>query len=165
MRIMELLWPPSEDRSNRGLNWVYRRTPSVLSEGEPVSGNAGNSHEGHGLTGWLLRCWRRSTAHPARLALIERIALGPKHFLTLIEAEGMRLLVATSADGASAFFSLERPAEIDTPRPDRVHANCPETFAAEKLSTALPQAALRRLRRGSRQRQAVRRSGFDGRIS
>jgi hypothetical protein len=151
MRIMELLWPPSEGRSNRSLDWGYRRTPPEVSEGGPTSGNAGNRHAGHGLAGWLLRCWRRSTAHPARLALIERIALGPKHFLTLIEAEGMRLLVATSADGASAFFSLERPAEIDTPRPDRVQTKCSQT-------------TLRRFRHGSRQRQAVRRLGFDGRI-
>jgi hypothetical protein len=144
MRIMELLWPPSGGRRNRGLECGYRRTPSAvsaLSEHEPISGNAGNGREGRGLAGWLLRCWHRSTTHPARLTLIERIALGPKHFLALIEAEGVRLLVATSADGTSAFFSLEGPVKSDTPRP-----------------------VSRRLRRSSQQRQAVRRLRFDGRI-
>ena len=58
------------------------------------------------MTTGLLRSWRRSTARPARLALIERIALGPKQSLVLVEVDGVRLLIATSGEAASAFFSL-----------------------------------------------------------
>jgi len=45
-----------------------------------------------------------------RLHLLERIALAPRQTLALVEADGRRLLVATSADGGSAFYPLdERP--------------------------------------------------------
>jgi flagellar biogenesis protein FliO len=54
----------------------------------------------------LARRWRVSTARPARLAVIERVALGPRQSLMLVEAEGVHLLVATSADGAPAFYPL-----------------------------------------------------------
>jgi len=60
-----------------------------------------------GMTEGLLRFWRRSAARPARLALIERIPLGPKQSLLLVEADGVRLLVATSSDAAAAFFPLQ----------------------------------------------------------
>jgi hypothetical protein len=60
-----------------------------------------------GLTGRLLMklCGQRQ-AEP-RLALIERIALAPKQSLALVEAEGHRILVATSADGGPAFYALD----------------------------------------------------------
>jgi hypothetical protein len=48
---------------------------------------------------------RRSAA--PRLALVERITLAPRQSLALVEAEGRRILVATSADGASAFYPLD----------------------------------------------------------
>lgn len=60
----------------------------------------------------LLRSWQRSTARPARLAVIERISLGPKQSLVLVEADGVRLLVATSGEAASAFFPLSSPASV-----------------------------------------------------
>ena len=67
-----------------------------------------------GLTGWLvarvlsrLRSGRRAAP---RLALVERIALAPRQSVALIEAEGRRILVATSADGASAFYPLDEAA-------------------------------------------------------
>ena len=61
----------------------------------------------NGLAGWLLRFWRRTSERRApQLELIERISLGPRQALALIEAEGTRVLVATSADGAAAFFPL-----------------------------------------------------------
>ena len=62
----------------------------------------------------LLRPWRRSTVRPARLAVIERIALGPKQSLMLVEADGVRLLVATSSEAASAFFLLPNQAEAES---------------------------------------------------
>jgi len=45
-----------------------------------------------------------------RLVVIERIALGPRQSLVLVEAEGRLLLLATSPEGTPAFFSLEEPA-------------------------------------------------------
>jgi hypothetical protein len=44
---------------------------------------------------------------------VERIALAPRQSLALIEAEGRRFLVATSPEGAPAFYPLDgelRPA-------------------------------------------------------
>jgi flagellar biogenesis protein FliO len=60
-----------------------------------------------GLAGWLLSRMRRTTQPKPRLALLERIALAPKQSLVLVEAEGRRFLVATSAEGAAAFYSLD----------------------------------------------------------
>jgi flagellar biogenesis protein FliO len=62
-----------------------------------------------GLAGWLLGKLRRAHRPRPRLALVERITLAPRQSLSLIEAEGRRLLVATSADGASAFYPLDEP--------------------------------------------------------
>ncbi|MGD1107948.1 MAG: flagellar biosynthetic protein FliO [Terracidiphilus sp.] len=42
-----------------------------------------------------------------RLALLERIALAPRQSLALVEAEGRRILVATSAEGGPAFYPLD----------------------------------------------------------
>jgi len=41
-----------------------------------------------------------------RLILLQRIALGPRNALSLIEAQGVQLLVATSGDGAPTVFLL-----------------------------------------------------------
>jgi flagellar biogenesis protein FliO len=65
---------------------------------------------GGGLAGWLLERLRRSRRPPPRLELLERIALAPRQSLALVEAEGRRFLVATSPEGAPAFYALdERP--------------------------------------------------------
>ena len=42
-----------------------------------------------------------------RLALLERITLAPRQSLALVEAEGRRFLVATSPEGAPAFYALD----------------------------------------------------------
>ncbi len=74
---------------------------------------AAAAHSGPGgLTGWLLgrvagRLRGRGRQQP-RLALVERIALAPHQSLALVEAEGRRFLVATSADGAPAFYPLDQ---------------------------------------------------------
>jgi flagellar biogenesis protein FliO len=68
---------------------------------------------GGGLAGWLLERLRVSRRPPPRLALLERIALAPRQSLALVEAEGRRFLVATSSEGAPAFYALDersRPA-------------------------------------------------------
>jgi hypothetical protein len=72
---------------------------------------AGGANQGRGensgLGAWLLgRLRGRRRAQP-RLALLERITLAPRQSLALIEAEGRRILVATSAEGGPAFYPLE----------------------------------------------------------
>jgi hypothetical protein len=62
---------------------------------------------GTGLAGWLLSRMRHSTQPEPRLALLERIALAPKQSLALVEAEGRRFLLATSAEGAAVFYALD----------------------------------------------------------
>ena len=64
-----------------------------------------------GFTGWLVKSIRsgvpgQSRKH-ARLALVERIALAPRQSLLLVEADGRQILIATSPEGAPAFFSLD----------------------------------------------------------
>jgi len=63
---------------------------------------------GGGLAGWLLSRLRRVTRSQPRLALLERISLAPRQSLALVEAEGRRFLVATSAEGGPAFYALDR---------------------------------------------------------
>jgi hypothetical protein len=64
-----------------------------------------------GLAGWLwnqLRGIGRGFNRPApKLELVERIALGSRQTLALVEAEGRRFLVASSSEGASAFLALD----------------------------------------------------------
>ncbi len=60
-----------------------------------------------GLAGWLLARLRRVSRPQHSLALLERITLAPRQSLALIEAEGRKFLVATSADGSPAFLALD----------------------------------------------------------
>ncbi|MGA2808035.1 MAG: flagellar biosynthetic protein FliO [Terracidiphilus sp.] len=61
-----------------------------------------------GLAGWLMSRLRHvSRDRRPRLELLERIALAPRQSLALVEAEGRRFLVATSPEGAPAFYALE----------------------------------------------------------
>jgi Flagellar biosynthesis protein, FliO len=76
---------------------------------------------------------RRATP---RLALVERITLAPRQSLALVEAEGRRILVATSADGASAFYPLD---EIGG-RPERTGqtaASAPGREFSARVSNAI----------------------------
>jgi hypothetical protein len=74
-----------------------------------------------GLTGWLLERLkarlRPGARNRPRLALLERIALAPKQSLSLVEAEGRRFLVATSGDGAPAFYPLDERGRANFARP------------------------------------------------
>jgi flagellar biogenesis protein FliO len=65
-----------------------------------------------GAMSWLLHHLGAATRPHARLAVVERVALAPRQSLVLVEAEGRRLLVAMSAEGAAAFYALDRPSEI-----------------------------------------------------
>jgi len=60
-----------------------------------------------GLTGWLMRRLRGGGRETSRLALVDRITLAPRQSLALVEAEGRRFLVATSPEGAPAFYALD----------------------------------------------------------
>lgn len=73
---------------------------------------AAASGPARGLAAWLLDRLRRGPRAQPRLALVERIALAPRQSLSLIEAEGRRLLVATSPDGSPCFYALD---EDDSP--------------------------------------------------
>jgi hypothetical protein len=68
-----------------------------------------NTARGGGLAGWLLGRLRSGGAARPRLELLERIALAPRQSLALVEAEGRRLLVATSPEGAPTFYALDEP--------------------------------------------------------
>jgi Flagellar biosynthesis protein, FliO len=60
-----------------------------------------------GWAGWVMRRVSRISKPRARLELLERITLAPRQTLAMIEADGRRFLVATSAEGSPAFLSLE----------------------------------------------------------
>ena len=60
-----------------------------------------------GLGAWLLERLRGKRQREPRLALLERISLAPRQSLALVEAEGRRILVATSAEGGPAFYALD----------------------------------------------------------
>lgn len=62
-----------------------------------------------GLASWLLGRMRFTPRPRPRLELLERITLAPRQSLALVEAEGRRFLVATSAEGAPAFYPLDEP--------------------------------------------------------
>jgi flagellar biogenesis protein FliO len=68
-----------------------------------------------GLAGWLFEKLRGGHVAPPRLAVVERVALAPRQSLALVEADGRRLLVATSADGGPAFYPLDQRAAGTAP--------------------------------------------------
>lgn len=94
-----------------------------------------------GIAGWLMARFSRRRHVKARLALLERIALGPHQSLALVEAEGRRLLVATSAEGGPAFYPLdelpanaERTARIGRGGPAGVQSRRPLKCASPRIS-------------------------------
>jgi flagellar biogenesis protein FliO len=84
-----------------------------------------------GLAGWLLGRLRSRGRRQPRLELVERIALAPRQSLALVEAEGRRFLVATSPEGAPAFYALDE----GRTRPTGARQ------AASRQQSAMPQAA------------------------
>lgn len=60
-----------------------------------------------GLAGWLFaRLGTHSRQQPG-LIVRERITLAPRQTLSLVEADGRRLLIATSPEGTPAFYALD----------------------------------------------------------
>lgn len=78
-----------------------------------------------GITAWLMsRLHSGATKRERskrRLALLDRISLTPRQSLTLVEAEGRRFLVGTSADGGPVFYALDGAAQSAT-RPAKTRA-------------------------------------------
>jgi flagellar biogenesis protein FliO len=72
-----------------------------------------------GLAGWLLGRLRAGGGGRPKLALLERITLAPRQSLALVEAEGRRFLVATSPEGAPAFYALDERMAPARPGKDR----------------------------------------------
>jgi flagellar biogenesis protein FliO len=64
-----------------------------------------------GAVAWMLAYLRGASRRPSRLELLERIALGPRQSLSLIEAEGRKFLVAMPAEGGPAFYPLDESGE------------------------------------------------------
>lgn len=64
-----------------------------------------------GLAAWLVKRLqarlRGRERQRRRLELLERISLAPRQSLALVEAEGMKFLVATSAEGAPVLYALD----------------------------------------------------------
>ncbi|WP_348261402.1 flagellar biosynthetic protein FliO [Telmatobacter sp. DSM 110680] len=58
------------------------------------------------LVAWFLSRFHHREFQQPRLALVQRIVLAPRQTVALIEADGQRVLVATSPEGTPAFFSL-----------------------------------------------------------
>jgi hypothetical protein len=72
---------------------------------------------GTGLLGWLVAKLHSRSRLEFRLLLVERIHLAPRQSLSLVEADGQRLLIATSADGAPVFYPLASPRRARTSIP------------------------------------------------
>jgi flagellar biogenesis protein FliO len=70
-----------------------------------------------GMAGWVLGRLRAGGRARSRLELVERITLAPRQSLALVEAEGRRFLVATSPEGAPAFYALDELPRLAANRP------------------------------------------------
>jgi len=82
----------------------------MLGTGKPAASNgtAAEKTKGTGgLAGWLLQRLGGPSRPKPKLALVDRITLAPRQTLSLVEAEGRRLLIATSPEGAPAFYPLD----------------------------------------------------------
>jgi hypothetical protein len=54
-----------------------------------------------------MKGWRGKPVAQGRLALLDRITLAPRQSLALVEAEGRRILVATSVESGPVFYPLD----------------------------------------------------------
>ncbi len=96
-----------------------------------------------GLTGWLLKRLRLPRRERPRLELLERIALAPRQSLALVEAEGRRFLVATSAEGGPAFYALDTEASIADARTADARPDGGGSSSAHGYSSASGPASVR----------------------
>ena len=109
-------------------DWSYLRA-NLDHPAHRMTGRLGSQ-----LAAWLSRRLHASSAPPAQLSILARIALGPRQSLALVEAEGVHVLVGTSADGPPSFFSLagdsgrsaDRALNRETPFLSGASANTPQ---------------------------------------
>jgi flagellar biogenesis protein FliO len=87
-----------------------------------------------GLAGWLLTRFRAGGRQRPRLELVERITLAPRQSLALVEAEGRRFLVATSPEGAPAFYALDNGASVNRASSARTGLARADARAAARVS-------------------------------
>lgn len=66
------------------------------------------------LIAWFLDHLRPRSHPQPRLAVLDRVMLAPRQSLVLVEAEGRRLLVATSPEGSPSFYAIEKRSMIRT---------------------------------------------------
>lgn len=81
---------------------------SLIAQRGRVSSVTGNGVPG--LAHWLLNRWQKRAVRKPQLSVLEKITLAPRQTLALIEADGQRLLLATSAEGAATFHLLNSEA-------------------------------------------------------
>ena len=84
---------------------VFANALNVATERGAVSGVAPRVWPG--LAARLIARLHQRSIQEARLVVVERISLAPRQIVALIEADGQRLLVATSPEGAPVFFPLK----------------------------------------------------------
>jgi hypothetical protein len=60
-----------------------------------------------GIVRWFIEHVQKRTKAQSRLTVIERVTVAPRQSLLLVEADGQRVLVATSPDGTPAIFPLD----------------------------------------------------------
>ncbi len=89
----------------------------------------------------FLRLWNHASAPPARLAVIERVSLAPRQSLALVEADGIRLLVATSPDASITFFPLsQQRSSSDSDEPLQARAEAPDVSSMRAVGPGVRQA-------------------------
>lgn len=59
-----------------------------------------------GIVGRLFGHIHQIAATPRRLAVVQRISVGPRQSIALIEADGEALLVGTSSEGPPQFYRI-----------------------------------------------------------
>ena len=101
-------WPGGFGGWSKGLDG-WRSAPAA---GRKADGEAAGASAGLGawLVAWMADRMRRRERPAPRLALVERISLAPRQSLALVEAEGRRMLVATSPEGGPVFYPLDEGA-------------------------------------------------------
>lgn len=87
-----------------------------------------------GIAGWMIARFRSTQKNAPRLALLERITLGPRQSLALVEAQGRCFLVATSAEGAPAFYALDDSVRARGSRTTRPSSPHPVTSGPARVS-------------------------------
>jgi hypothetical protein len=65
-----------------------------------------------GLAGWIASRLSRSARSKPRLEMVDRIALGPRQTVALVEADGRRFLVASSPEAGASFYPLDAQAGV-----------------------------------------------------